>query len=322
MTRKVRSFFARRAAWQSFAAVLIFAGGLLALATYALGHTPDAVTAHLDATSTAPAAVVAAPAPNPFANIQLTGQAAIVVDLTTGETLYSENANVPLPLASLTKLITTYAAVNVLSPNDLVTITDSSLAQDGDYGLSLGQQFTFKDLIRFALVGSSNDAAQAIAEAAAAQKGESVEALLANAISSAGLSSTRATNGTGLDVDAEEAGAYGTARDVAKLASEVLKQSPTISAATTKTSVTVYATDGTAHTLPNTDTAVSRMPGLLLSKTGYTDLAGGNLAVVFDAGINHPVAVVVLGSTVNGRFADVQTLMHATLAHFAGVKAS
>jgi len=61
---------------------------------------------------------------------------------------------------------------------------------------------------------------------------------------------------------------------------------------------------------------VTSIPGILLSKTGYTDLAGGNLVVVFDAGINHRVAVVVLGSTQTARFTDVEKLIHATLASF------
>jgi D-alanyl-D-alanine carboxypeptidase len=64
---------------------------------------------------------------------------------------------------------------------------------------------------------------------------------------------------------------------------------------------------------------VNTIPGLLLSKTGYTDLAGGNLALVFDSGIGHPIAVVVLGSSQKARFTDGTTLVAATLAHFAGV---
>jgi D-alanyl-D-alanine carboxypeptidase len=63
---------------------------------------------------------------------------------------------------------------------------------------------------------------------------------------------------------------------------------------------------------------VNRFPDLLLSKTGYTDLAGGNLVIVYDAGINHPIAIVVLGSTEDGRFTDVSQLIAATLAHFGG----
>jgi D-alanyl-D-alanine carboxypeptidase len=82
----------------------------------------------------------------------------------------------------------------------------------------------------------------------------------------------------------------------------------------------VTSSDGVVHTFANTDLDVTHIPDPLLSKTGYTDLAGGNLVVVYDAGINHPIAVVVLGSTENGRFTDVQQLVNATLAHFGGVK--
>ena len=46
-----------------------------------------------------------------------------------------------------------------------------------------------------------------------------------------------------------------------------------------------------------------------MGKTGLTDLAGGNLAVVFDVGLAHPVVAVVLGSTEYGRFEDMQKLV-------------
>jgi D-alanyl-D-alanine carboxypeptidase (penicillin-binding protein 5/6) len=262
-------------------------------------------------------AAAAAAASDPFSGINLSGRSAIVVDLSTGRTLYSQNPDTQLPLASLTKLITLYAAGHILSPDSLVSISSSSLAQDGEYGLAQGETFTYQDLARFALVGSSNDAAQAIAEAASAAEGVSMTAFMADAVRSAGLSHTIAINGTGLDVDATEAGSYGTARDIAKLTDLFLRSAPAIARATTKGSVTAYSTAGAAHTLPNTNPDVGAMAGLELSKTGYTDLAGGNLAVVFDAGINHPIAIVVLGSTHDARFTDVERLMRATRTYLA-----
>lgn len=54
----------------------------------------------------------------------------------------------------------------------------------------------------------------------------------------------------------------------------------------------------------------------MASKTGLTDLAGGNLAIAFDAGLGHPIVVVVLGSTEDGRLTDVENLVDATLASF------
>ena len=307
--------------WQSLAITVVLGGILLAGITYGVQNigthaAPQAVTATSSPTATAlPAAVVQAPK-DPFDGLNLVGQAAIVVDLSNGQTIYSQNADTPLPLASLTKLITFYEAQRVLTPQSLVTMSSTSLAQDGDYGFTLGETFTYQDLARLALTASSNDAAEAIAEAAANATGQTIPAYMTTAVQAAGLSHTTAFNSTGLDLSTTQAGSYGTARDVAKLAQEFLAAAPTISSATTKSAVTIYSTAGVAHSLSNTNPDVSSLSGLLLSKTGYTDLAGGNLAVIFDAGIDHPVAVVVLGSTHDARFTDVEKLVRATRTSF------
>ncbi len=123
-------------------------------------------------------------------------------------------------------------------------------------------------------------------------------------------------NSTGLDLDLTTASNFGSARDMAKLAREFLAASPTVAAATTHGAVTAYSAAGIAHSLSNTNQDVAAMPGIQLSKTGFTDIAGGNLAVIFDAGINHPIAVVVLGSTHDARFTDVEKLMRATRTSF------
>ena len=59
------------------------------------------------------------------------------------------------------------------------------------------------------------------------------------------------------------------------------------------------------------------IPGFMGGKTGYTDLAGGNLAAVFDLTIGRPVVAVVLHSTEAGRFADIRTLLAAARAALA-----
>lgn len=265
--------------------------------------------------------VAAAQIPDALQSARITGQAAIVYDLTTKEVLYEKNAKTQLPLASLTKLITAYAAAGSLAPNTPVVITETALKEDGDSGLTLGERFAFQDLVRFALVSSSNDAAEAIADAAAASEQTSGKNLLASAISAIGLPQTYALNGTGLDVSDSVSGGYGSAFDVAQLAGALIEKAPEIARSTTQSSITITSLDGVAHTLPNTNQDVVHLPNLLLSKTGYTDLAGGNLAIVYDAGINHPVAIVVLGSTREGRFADVEHLLELTSAHFAQIPA-
>jgi len=48
---------------------------------------------------------------------------------------------------------------------------------------------------------------------------------------------------------------------------------------------------------------------LVGSKTGYTDLAGGNLLVIVEYPIGHPLGIVVLGSSAEGRFLDVKKIL-------------
>ena len=60
---------------------------------------------------------------------------------------------------------------------------------------------------------------------------------------------------------------------------------------------------------------VLTIPGFIGAKTGYTDLAGGNLVAMFYAEIGHPLVVVVLGSTKQGRFDDIRTLISAVRKH-------
>jgi D-alanyl-D-alanine carboxypeptidase len=143
--------------------------------------------------------------------------------------------------------------------------------------------------------------------------------MLADAAADAGLAQTYALNGTGLDESASVAGGYGSARDVALLAGALLERSPEIARATIEPSISITSREGVPHALKSTNPGIVRIPNALLSKTGYTDLAGGNLAVVYDAGVGHPIAVVVLGSSVEGRFTDVNRLIARTDAYFAGM---
>lgn len=267
------------------------------------------------------AAVPEVPASNAYDSVKLSAKAAIVYDLTTGKVIYEKNAEAQLPLASLTKLLTLYAAADALTSDSPVTITAEALATEGESGFRKGDTFTFEDAARLAMVASSNDAAEAIAEAATkVRHAPNGTSLLSAAAAAIGLTQTYALNGTGLDENGEISGGYGSAHDIALLAAALLRRVPGIMHATIDPSVTATSLAGSSYTLKNTNPEVSRIPGLMLSKTGYTDLAGGNLAVVFDAGIGHPVAIVVLGSTRDDRFTDVDKLVKATGEQFAGVR--
>ena len=263
--------------------------------------------------------ITTSPVPNAFAHVLIEAKAGIVYDLSTGETLYNKNADAQLPLASLTKLLTIYAALTQLSPNTPITIPASAIHLDGPHAFSIGQTFSLADLARLTLTASLNDGAVAIANATAERQNRSQNDMLAGAASALGLSQTYAVNGSGLDINVAVSGGYGSPRDLAVLAGALAEQAPSIAQATTRSSAQAISKSGISFSVENTDPMTDTIPHLLLSKTGYTDLAGGNLVLVFDVGIKHPIAVVVLGSSMDARFTDGTTLVAATLAHFAGV---
>jgi D-alanyl-D-alanine carboxypeptidase len=257
--------------------------------------------------------------PDAFANVSVEAKAAVVYDLTTKKILYAKNADAQLPLASLTKLLTVYAALSELAPTTPITIPADATRLDGPHAFNAGQTFALNDLARLTLTASLNDGAAAIAEIVADRQSLSQSDMLAAAAASLGLSQTYAVNGSGLDVNTAISGGYGSARDLAILAGALVERAPDIALATTESSAQAVSEGGTSFKVLNTDPMVGVISRLLLSKTGYTDLAGGNLALVFDAGMGHPVAVVVLGSSQKARFTDGTALVAAALAHFAGV---
>lgn len=237
----------------------------------------------------------------------LTARAAVVYDPLTKQVLFAKNADARLPLASLTKLMAAEVVLSNTEGDELVTITPQDLTPSGDWGFKVGEVWKLKDLIRFGLVASSNDA---MAAAASALGGSAIDRMNAHA-KELGLTQTYFYNPTGLDLTEETAGAYGSAHDVALLAAAFLKKFPAQFEATAASTVSI---NSAKHTLEADATAAPLLaiPGLIAAKTGYTDLAGGNLVAVIDVEVGRPLIIAVLGSTVEGRFDDVKLLTTTT----------
>jgi D-alanyl-D-alanine carboxypeptidase len=237
---------------------------------------------------------------------QLTAEAAIIYDPETGQVLYQKNANTALPLASLTKLMTAQAVLASRDPSTLVTFTAEDLAPDGDWGFKVGDTTDLGDLLRFGLVASSNDAMAA----AASSLGSGYLDDMNSIAQTLNLTKTYFLNPTGLDLNSDTAGAYGSAFDIARLLAEFYKKYPALIEHTTSPTVSIVV-NGRTLTSAATAAPLQNIPGFAGGKTGFTDLAGGNLAAVFDLEINHPLVFVVMHSTETGRFADIRTLLEA-----------
>jgi len=253
-----------------------------------------------------------------FEDLTIEGKSAYVWDIKNQRALYNKNADEQLPLASITKLMTALVAYELLGEDASVNITIDALGQDGDSGLLVGEQFSLRNLTDLTLITSSNDGAYALAAAASASipsgnyGTKSFVELMNIRAEEIGLSRTQFRNTTGLDTSEIESGAYGSARDVAFLMEYLVTQHPSILEVTSEGSTYIADRYGLTHEASNTNYHAEKTSGLIASKTGYTSLAGGNLVVAFDAGLNHPVIVTVLGSSYDGRFSDVASLIEAT----------
>jgi len=268
--------------------------------------------------------VEAEPFINPFDSISLDGVAAFVYDVKANEALFAKNEEMQLPLASITKLMTVLAASTYIEENETITIDYKSLDQEGDSGLFAFEEWKARDLFDFTLLVSSNDGASVLASVAGGTKvirtgreGDTPASAFVDEMNSLakqiGLSQTYFINETGLDPNEELSGGYGSARDTSKLLEYIILNEPRLVEATAYTSLDFKSNSNYEHTATNTNPIIGSIPGLIASKTGFTDLAGGNLVVAFDAGINRPVIISVLGSSKDGRFSDIEKLVEASL---------
>ncbi len=256
---------------------------------------------------------------NAFKEISLEARAVYVYDVVEDRPLYAKNETVPLPLASLTKLMTSAVALDLAPMNTIVTIESASLKEEGDTGLRPGEKWTLGNLVAFTLTTSSNDGAHALASAVTPLLRKSENNISRSFIETMnekaqrlGLASMSFSDPTGLDKEGGIASGYGSAKEITLLLLYLLKQYPELLETTAYLSPELSSLNA-KHTAVNTNKEVVFIPGLLASKTGFTDLAGGNLTIAFDAGLGHPVIVTVLGSTLEGRFSDVRELRDRSL---------
>lgn len=283
----------------------------------------------LPTTSTTPAIVTETTIripPNPFDAVPISAQAAAVYSIKEKRFIYTKNSDVPLALASITKLMTALVAAEIGEPDDTIVIPAVALLTEGDSGLRVGERWRLADLIDYMMIVSSNDGASALALSIGArpqpEQGDGLPTPYPNPVKRfitrmnqtserLGLRNTHFNNESGLDTSTEQGGSYGSARDIALLMAYALEHHPSILKKTTLQE-TIVRSEYFNYQAQNTNPFVVSIPGIRGSKTGFTDLAGGNLVIAFDAGINEPFVVVALGSTPEDRFSDIATLASTT----------
>lgn len=226
--------------------------------------------------------------PDPLA---LRSSVALVVDQGTAEILFEKNADVPLPIASLTKLMT--ALIVVEARQDLnqvlgITADDIDREKNSASRLRVGVQMTRGEMLQLALMSSENRAASALARYYPGGLPAFVGAMNARA-RLLGMRDTRFVDSTGLS-----SSNVASAQDLAKLALAAYRY-PLIREYSTNERQAVEAGGHQLHYM-NSNRLV-RHPDwdIGLQKTGYISEAGRCL--LMQTRINErPVVMIFLDS--------------------------
>ena len=223
----------------------------------------------------------------------------LVKDIIQGSNILSQNETGLRPIASVSKLMTTLIAVESLDPSTVVSITKEIHAQaDGYASLEVDASYTVQDLIRAALVVSSNDAAYALAtsfgyEAFIARMNEKAKEI--------GMAQTIFSEPSGLSYLNQS-----TATDLALLLEYIYRVHPELFAITREKLVPIVnQTRQRTIQLSNVN-YFAGTKDFIGGKTGFINESGGNLITLFNH-VQSVWAVEVLGS--NDRFGDVSKLL-------------
>jgi len=227
----------------------------------------------------------------------------LVFDFTTGMVIAERDARDIVPLASLIKIPTVFAALELHDGQEKIILTRNAISQEGDSYLRVGEQRTIEDLSQFSFITSSNDAAVALFDHDDAMADKMYDILWRS-----GADTWNTTSPTGLDLYDDTPTATGSAWDMMKIIQYGMQNHYDYLTQSTQ-SVLVINPGHSTRQLPNTNQLLPAEYDVVFSKTGYTDAAGGNLVMVIRISDGHTIGLVVLGSTFNGRFTDMQMLI-------------
>ncbi len=218
--------------------------------------------------SSAPAALTDVQKPEPF-----DCRGAILMEASTGQVLYEQNADEAMPPASVTKIMTLLLVMEAIAAGSLNwedTVTASARAASmggSQIFLKEGEQMTVRDLVRSVVIASANDAALALAEAVAGSEEAFVRRMNQRA-AGLGMENTVFENTNGLDDTAKNH--VTSARDIALMSRELIRHREIL----TFSSTWMDTVRGGAFGLTNTNRLVRFYRGCNGLKTGSTAKAG------------------------------------------------
>ena len=218
-------------------------------------------------------ALVAGASAQPLTPPEVASKSFLVLDLTSNQTLAERDADTAADPASLTKLMSLYVVFTAIHDKKLALEQKLSVSKRAWDERKAGGSLMFIDttmtptvdeLLKGEIVQSGNDAAVALGEAVGGTLDQFV-AMMNRQAQAFGLKNTTFKNATGLT----EAGHKSTARDLAVIATHIIRDYPEFFA---YYSIKEYKYNNINQ--PNRNLLLRRDPSVDGLKTGFTDAAG------------------------------------------------
>lgn len=258
--------------------------------------------------------------------LNLSAKAGVLMEATSGEVLYGKNMHTPLPMASITKIMTLVLVLEAVkagkvSLDDIVTTSEYAKSMGGSQiWLEVGEQMTLKEMLYAIAVGSANDAAVAVAEFMSGSESAFVD-LMNRRAQELGLTNTVFSNATGLPpqtLGMENVQHHSSAYDIAVLSRYALQLPMFLKLVSTYEYTMRSDTTGKPHLYSYNDLLERVLesgrrygyPGMDGIKTGMTAEAGYCLAATAQREGLRFIAVVLGAATKEDRKRDIITLLN------------
>jgi len=237
----------------------------------------------------------------------VSARASLIYDLTINKVIYEKNGKEKLPMASLTKIMTSIIALENQKKDDRYKVTKKDLIGEDSMGLSQGEILSLKELLYGLILNSGNDAAETLANNFPGGRKKFIEAMN-NKVKALGLTDTNFTNPTGLEGDGKQ---YTTAYDLIVITRYAVLNFPLFNKVVSTIDYNIpKAKTHKAYFLENETNLLMSYPGVKGVKTGYTPEAGLCLVTYLDYK-GHKIIGILLGS--NNRRQEMKGLLDYAL---------
>ena len=255
-----------------------------------------------------------------FANLEIQARTAILQDFLSGEVLYAKEPDLSIYPASMTKIMTSIIAFDLIKSGDL-NLDEKFIVSEKAWRLStagyssmfimVGDEVSVEDLLHGIITASGNDACIALAEGIAGTE-EEFAILMTSKAKELGMDSTNFTNSSGIN-DPDN---YSTVSDILKMSRYLIKEHPEFYEWFSIKKFTWDRTGGDPITQGNRNPLLYKNIGADGIKTGYLAVERYSLASSIERNGRRLIAVGSGFDTKNARSAESAKLLTYGLTNF------